>query len=835
MNPQEKPVILIADDSRVVRVSLKNILKNDCKLIEAEDGQQAWEQLLETPDIRLIFSDLGMPKVDGRELLQKIRNSEITRIRNIPFIVVTGNEADEDTRDELQNMGATEVVSKPFDPARIVSFVSTLTSSQESDSYMLLPEDERQSQSIPNVSDQQDFMQSASKELSFAIRNKNELAIALLRIDQFDQLTSHYSGPAIEHILMTTAEVIRTHIHPDDTMAYFGDGIFAMLRPASNAIGTRYIGRRIIEDLAAKQFYLGESDDLVTASIGVSAPHIRPGIRLRELLLLAEGRLKAAIDLGGNRVIDKGNDTLTPVGLSTDSAPGQSSDSPTDLHTDSILSSHLGVDSVLSRGEPSQRPDTQEMEDKILQLESKIEALSSDNKDLQGQIERWRKQSGDTEQFRQRVFELESEQQQMQVKLNELIDDNERLRKRAFDAETAHQALLDKEQEQNLTLQQANQFYEQENLRLEGQMEALNNRAQKAELAYRKSEQLVISLKDNIKLMRSQMEQVQRQLDESQKRPELQPPADDAVVDVDTAPVEEEETYIEQRTDSELMIDGFPSSKPVKDTQEEPAPVIQLFAEPSQSTSQELKEPAAKAPPAAAAPVDPMPPQKPDISIPAYRAPVEEEKFRDRKPLSSFAIASIIMLVLLCVGFGYLYLNWQDDPVEAESATDAGMGKSAPDDAASGDQTGKPLQTQTELTDQARTAVSTPVSEQSKPSEVKQTPLPASPQASDAVSTERADEEARLQAELTLRQMAEEEFRMRLQETAESAPAQSESTLAQQPEAAVPATSNQPAAVNDAQASESLTPDQFQEAETVTDSVSTLSDTSDDAGSQVTE
>ena len=484
MTPQEKPVVLIADDSRVVRVSLKNILKDDCQLIEAEDGQQAWEQLLETPDIRLIFSDLGMPKVDGRELLQKIRNSEITRIRNIPFIVVTGNEEDGDTRDELQSLGATEVVSKPFDPAHMVSFVSTLTSPQESESYMLLPEQESLSQSIPNVHNQHDFMQSASKELSFAIRNKNELAIALLRIDQFDQLASHYSEPAIEHILMATAEIIRSHIHPDDTMAYFGDGLFAMLRPASNAIGTRYIGRRIIEDLASKQFYLGESEDLVTASIGVSAPHIKPGIRLRELLLLAEGRLKAAIDLGGNRVVDKGNDTLTPVGLASDSASGGVSNEPSnDLHSDSILSSHLRMDSVLSSGDPQRRPNTQEMEDKLRQLESVIEGLTHENKELEGQNERLRKQSGDTEKFRQRVFELESEQQQMQLKLNEFVDDNERLRKRAAEAESAHQKLLDKEQEESITLQQANQFYEQENLRLEGQMEALDNRAQKAELA----------------------------------------------------------------------------------------------------------------------------------------------------------------------------------------------------------------------------------------------------------------------------------------------------------------------------------------------------------------
>ncbi len=86
MDTEDKPAILIADDSRVVRVSLKNILKDDCQLIEAEDGQQAWELLLEHPHVQLIFSDLSMPRMNGRDLLNKIRESEITRIRNLPFI-----------------------------------------------------------------------------------------------------------------------------------------------------------------------------------------------------------------------------------------------------------------------------------------------------------------------------------------------------------------------------------------------------------------------------------------------------------------------------------------------------------------------------------------------------------------------------------------------------------------------------------------------------------------------------------------------------------------------------------------------------------------------------
>jgi diguanylate cyclase (GGDEF)-like protein len=762
MHPQEKPVILIVDDSRVVRVSLKNILQNDCQLIEAEDGQKAWELLLETPHIQLMFSDLSMPNLDGRGLLRKIRNSEINRIRNVPFIVVTGNEQEGGMRDELLDMGATEVVNKPFDPASIVSIVSTLVSRQENESYMLLPEADAQTEQLPDVLNQDAFMQNASKELSFAIRNKNELAISLLRIDQFEQLEHHYSDAAIEHILMATADVIRQHIHPDDTMAYFGHGLFAMLRPASNAIGTRYIGRRIVDDIAAKQFYLGESEDIISVSMGISAPQIKPGIRLRELLLLAEGRLKAAMDLGGNRVIDKGNDTLTPIALS-DSAPGLMAEtqSSSNLHSEVGKSSLLEADSIPDRPQRRNAIDTQKLEEKVQQLQSRLESLSHENKELQGQLERWRKQSGESEQLRQRVFELESEQQQMQLKLTELAANNSTLQKRSEEAESERQKLLNGEDEKHLTLKQANQFYEQENTRLEGQLEAVSGRAQKAELAYRKSEQLVVSLKDNIKLLRAQLEQAKKQLLNAQQqatqptaraaepKPQSEAVDVDINVDVDTDPILDEDTHIEMRADSSLVIDGFPSSKPLT-ADIDSASVVQLFAEPSQATP--APAPAAqKTPPRK---VEEPPKAKaqeknPFESIPVYRAQPQEEKFKaPRRPLSSFAIASLILVGLISLGGGYFYYYWQNEGTvsdgkgSAETTVAKPRKKETPPQAPL---SSKLAATQPDTVSKPRAAA----------------PVVDKPAVNPAAQT---DEEARLQAELTLRQIAEEEFRQRLQD-----------------------------------------------------------------------
>ena len=87
-----KPRVLIADDSRIVRAMLIKHIEGMFEFREALDGEQAWETLLLDQSIRVVITDLTMPKLDGYGLLQRIRTSKIARIRNIPVVVVSGSD-----------------------------------------------------------------------------------------------------------------------------------------------------------------------------------------------------------------------------------------------------------------------------------------------------------------------------------------------------------------------------------------------------------------------------------------------------------------------------------------------------------------------------------------------------------------------------------------------------------------------------------------------------------------------------------------------------------------------------------------------------------------------
>ena len=114
--------ILIVDDEARMRKLIKDFLvKENCKILEAKDGEEALEVYEENKEkIDLVLLDVMMPKVDGWTVLRKIRSES-----KVPVIMLTarGEEQDELFGFEL---GVDEYISKPFSPKILVARIQAL-------------------------------------------------------------------------------------------------------------------------------------------------------------------------------------------------------------------------------------------------------------------------------------------------------------------------------------------------------------------------------------------------------------------------------------------------------------------------------------------------------------------------------------------------------------------------------------------------------------------------------------------------------------------------------------------------------------------------------------
>jgi len=122
----ENEYIVVAEDSAPNRTILVLLLKKfGYKVFECEDGDVALEILEKNKDknIVAVFSDLMMPKMDGLELLRRVRHNE--RYHALPFVLVTAV-SDKDYIFEAKNLHVNGYILKPVTYKRVLAKLQEL-------------------------------------------------------------------------------------------------------------------------------------------------------------------------------------------------------------------------------------------------------------------------------------------------------------------------------------------------------------------------------------------------------------------------------------------------------------------------------------------------------------------------------------------------------------------------------------------------------------------------------------------------------------------------------------------------------------------------------------
>ncbi|HXX66290.1 MAG TPA: response regulator [Polyangiaceae bacterium] len=122
----EGTILLVEDNPRDEELALRALRKNQIAndVVVARDGQQAIDVLLAGGPLPvLVLLDLNLPKIDGIEVLKRIRAEPRTRL--LPVVILTSSAEDRD-RHESYGSGANSYVCKPIDFAQFTDAVRQL-------------------------------------------------------------------------------------------------------------------------------------------------------------------------------------------------------------------------------------------------------------------------------------------------------------------------------------------------------------------------------------------------------------------------------------------------------------------------------------------------------------------------------------------------------------------------------------------------------------------------------------------------------------------------------------------------------------------------------------
>lgn len=130
-NVQPLEILLVEDNPGDIRL-IKEILKEtkiQTNIQVAMDGEAALRLLFNEKNLNtpprpdLILLDLNLPKIDGRELLSEIKDSEV--LKSIPVVILTTSTAEEDIR-ETYNNHANSYITKPVDLDHFIRVVESI-------------------------------------------------------------------------------------------------------------------------------------------------------------------------------------------------------------------------------------------------------------------------------------------------------------------------------------------------------------------------------------------------------------------------------------------------------------------------------------------------------------------------------------------------------------------------------------------------------------------------------------------------------------------------------------------------------------------------------------
>jgi two-component system response regulator len=124
-------ILLVEDNPNDLELALHALKENhvENRILVARDGAEALELIFGTPGQpnhltpRVIFLDLKLPKVDGLEVLRRVKADVRTRL--IPVVVLTSSRQDRDIVESYQ-LGVNSYIVKPVDFERFAAAVKEL-------------------------------------------------------------------------------------------------------------------------------------------------------------------------------------------------------------------------------------------------------------------------------------------------------------------------------------------------------------------------------------------------------------------------------------------------------------------------------------------------------------------------------------------------------------------------------------------------------------------------------------------------------------------------------------------------------------------------------------
>jgi two-component system, cell cycle response regulator len=159
---------------------------------------------------------------------------------------------------------------------------------------------------LTGANNREHFDNQLRMELSYARRHGTDVSLVMFDVDHFKRVNDTYGHPAGDEVLVEISKATRRLVRSEDVFARYGGEEFALILRGIPLDGSRVVGERLRERIAALSFETERGTFAVTVSVGCASYATTPEPSVESLVQFADRRLYAAKHGGRNRVVAEG-------------------------------------------------------------------------------------------------------------------------------------------------------------------------------------------------------------------------------------------------------------------------------------------------------------------------------------------------------------------------------------------------------------------------------------------------------------------------------------------------------------------------------------------------
>jgi len=289
--------ILVVDDSSSARNHVVELLKRrNFTVFIAKNGVEALETLNKNPKIKMVITDLEMPKMDGIELTNEIRKKYSRE--QLSVIGISGAENGIHSARFIKN-GADDFLRKPFCPEE---FYCRITQNIESLNNVAQLQIAANTDYLTDLLNRRAFFNEAQGRINGYSKRNISYGLAMIDIDHFKKINDHYGHEAGDQVLKVLALYMRKHFG-SGLIARLGGEEFAVLLPGLDEDQLYGKFEDFRRDLAVSMIPIGDQEISISVSIGAV---LNSNELLPKQLNEADNALYHAKDNGRNQLCISG-------------------------------------------------------------------------------------------------------------------------------------------------------------------------------------------------------------------------------------------------------------------------------------------------------------------------------------------------------------------------------------------------------------------------------------------------------------------------------------------------------------------------------------------------